>query len=1363
MASPGASRFDVRAAEYPDPYELGARIVDRIAYTGYCILDLCSEDLAQAIDKATIEANEWKRKGRFVIPPHEVVDALLGDEGSTWILKLDRPGEGGEPEDEGQGSGIKKVNQVLSELGKLLEESVPALGFEMGMRTDAIIHEAGATDKRPPILKAKEAQVWLHDVTWHRLMCMVFLGPGRYSLQMQPFYDEGAAQEVYVDPGSVVLLRPDVLSHTAVNALADARVMTCWYLSSHRNGAMWGGTTVQPTPTASKLSLWLETQIQLFMDQEDQTCPLTAYRVLEKGVMKMDNPHPSANMVDIMRQGDIVRGVIKQVRRDDYWLEMASEEDGEPRSVWMPTVGNTIGLGTLLERLPVEAWRVIEKVVFRLRQPRPDAQPVGMVKQDEIVRGYSSILPDGSLWLNTIFVDDDGFWTESWMAVNGAQVGLGTMLEKVAEDNVYAVDLSREMKIKRDHMYSQSLTVCVRTHAARVPTSFDSDSFFAMLAPGLDAATAIPIRRFGSAERFNPDPDSIDWENDPQFTCKHCCFIDGVELFDHKCFSLPIAEASTMAPNQRIILEITRECLRNAGLADKEVLKQPWGVYVGGGTPEFMMIPKETVPGGEMYQTTGGSGAIYANRVSYALGLMGPSIMFECEMASSHVAMETSYTSLNRTKPANPRCLCIGEYLNIADFVHFALARQGGGLSTHDTHARCRAFDDTAKGYIRADSLISFFLSPLIEEVDGQDVKVDEEYSGLIVSSCCGHVGPYAQLHCPSAAADMDLMGETIRRAKIEAVSIDLVECHAEGRVLNDASESMASLNLLRVKEGASDYPLSISAVKSQLGNANHGAGMEVFLKTIHCQRYGTMLPLLHLFRLNPNIDVDIHPGLILVEPLRFGSRSSIVFSNGRSESGTLGQTIFCGHADEGLTPQGQWLQPVPIKFWTGGGGELDYTAGGVYEIAGSFNGWRGSVPMKNDGNGVFSYTMTLGVNGFEQFQIWLDGNPRRALHPGRSKAEKEVTVLGPDEDVRWNTWIIDGRASYIPADPSEQYASSSGEASLEDVSGDAVEDPPGDDAYVDDAWSVQYVEVPNADAGKPGDLYRVQLQVSGKWRAVTWEKLLTCTETLALADGSQAAGDGCIDDKGAYFVVGSWNTWTFRDPMAPSGFEPGLHSVEVCLTRRGGEFQIVRDRDWTQVMYPESGLGPEDTVAGPDDADEGLHWSIGGKAGDVFRIDFRRTYDGEDHKLVNWEFVRHEPLTHEVVQAAKRNAYAIVGSWDGWEKDVMQWDGNKYKFRVDVGPTGREHFQILLEGEWAAQYRPSVDDANPYEPHHIVGPGPEGDETLADPLYWTIGSHELDGNAAGQTYEIELHVEYGGPFKVTWRRMDPVGSQGAE
>merc|ERR1719401_1797559 len=61
--------------------------------------------------------------------------------------------------------------------------------------------------------------------------------------------------------------------------------------------------------------------------------------------------------------------------------------------------------------------------------------------------------------------------------------------------------------------------------------------------------------------------------------------------------------------------------------------------------------------------------------------------------------------------------------------------------------------------------------------------------------------------------------------------------------------------------------------------------------------------------------------------------------------------------------------------------------------------------------------------------------------------------------------------------------------------------------------FALQQVAKPTPDSGRPGDRYRVRLQLLGKWRTVTWSKLATP------GAGVRAASQSLT---GSYYIVGS-------------------------------------------------------------------------------------------------------------------------------------------------------------------------------------------------------------------------------------------------
>merc|ERR1711976_688922 len=102
-------------------------------------------------------------------------------------------------------------------------------------------------------------------------------------------------------------------------------------------------------------------------------------------------------------------------------------------------------------------------------------------------------------------------------------------------------------------------------------------------------------------------------------------------------------------------------------------------------------------------------------------------------------------------------------------------------------------------------------------------------------------------------------------------------------------------------------------------------------------------------------------------------------------------------------------------------------------------------------------------------------------------------------------------------------------------------------------------------DHGEVGDAYRIKLLVAGQTRTVSWEK-------LPKEESASAGNHASV----SYYVAGSWNDWSFEKMKS---VVPGVFTAEVQLVKPGGDFVIVRNEDWCQVLYP---WGEE--VAGPDD-----------------------------------------------------------------------------------------------------------------------------------------------------------------------------------
>lgn len=293
----------------------------------------------------------------------------------------------------------------------------------------------------------------------------------------------------------------------------------------------------------------------------------------------------------------------------------------------------------------------------------------------------------------------------------------------------------------------------------------------------------------------------------------------------------------------------------------------------------------------------------------------------------------------------------------------------------------------------------------------------------------------------------------------------------------------------------------------------------------------------------------------------------------------------------------------LPFSFWPGGGGMLERgekPASG-YHIVGSWQCWEDPTEMQQVEEGIYEHTITLGVNRYEAFQILLDADEDRILHPAMPGASSGCAVTGPHDHMACNglTWMIDGRVI--------QYG-------YQRLSDSQPEEGTGTLAIENE---VDYVPVSTRDTGNPGDQYKVTLAIAGKYRAVSWKKVYT------VADESEMLWEPAV--QGSYYISSSSNRWGL-DKMTASTEVIGLHTLDVGPLRSNNlEFQIFRNKDWDQCIYPASTgpsqeTGDDNEVCGPDNSGSGRTWSIKGKFGDSFKIEFQRTFEkGADTIRVSW------------------------------------------------------------------------------------------------------------------------------------------------
>ena len=140
------------------------------------------------------------------------------------------------------------------------------------------------------------------------------------------------------------------------------------------------------------------------------------------------------------------------------------------------------------------------------------------------------------------------------------------------------------------------------------------DAFWQLLEGGRDAVASLESR--WTLVGAHPHQEVPRWAG---------LLTEPIDEFDPAFFGISPREAEKMDPQQRLLLETSWEALEGAGIAPERLWGSDTGVFVGLMYHEYgsMSGSLETLDG---YVSTGNAGSVASGRISYLLGLKGPSL-----------------------------------------------------------------------------------------------------------------------------------------------------------------------------------------------------------------------------------------------------------------------------------------------------------------------------------------------------------------------------------------------------------------------------------------------------------------------------------------------------------------------------------------------------------------------------------------------------------------------------------------------------------------------------------------------------------------------------------------------------------------
>ena len=557
-----------------------------------------------------------------------------------------------------------------------------------------------------------------------------------------------------------------------------------------------------------------------------------------------------------------------------------TSEDGEGQKTTDKDTGVSLANARVMQEI-ADKFSNLKSIVAAVDQRGKKQAPVQLRSDQSVVFPVSQTEKNvASVWAEVLGFDDIGM-NDNFFDLGGRSIlmpGIVIRLSKMYGMKISIVDMFQNPTIQMmsDYIIQSKRTGLSEPHrdlTSKIPC-LGRDTW---AQPG-NGSTGVAI--IGMAGRFpGADDISVFWQNivngiesvtdfsdeellqsgvpefliiNPKYV-KRSPVLKNSDYFDAGFFGYTPREAEKIDPQQRVFLECAWDVFEDAGYVP-DLYKGSVGVFAGCGMNNYLI--KNLLKRPELMESIlnfqtfiGNDKDFLSTRVSYKLGLKGPSLSVQTACSTSLVAVQLAFQSL-----LTHQCdMAIAGGVSLQSPRLKGYLHHDGEIFSEDGY--CRPFDSKASGTILGEGAGVVLLKRLEDAIEDHDHIYAVIKGAALNNDGNVKVGYTA----PSVQGQAEVIAMAQSMSCVDPESIGYVEAHGTGTLLGDPIEVKALTQVFRSKTDKKSY-CALGSLKSNIGHLDVAAGVAGLIKTSLMVKHGVLPPTLHVATVNPELNMENSP-----------------------------------------------------------------------------------------------------------------------------------------------------------------------------------------------------------------------------------------------------------------------------------------------------------------------------------------------------------------------------------------------------------------------------------------------------------------------------------------------------------------------